>query len=601
VFLAVQDDGPAPFQRFAAKHNVYLETEEPALPALLRPALPNTAATFTSPSHLAGLLALVLPVLAGCALAVWLGGAPRWQRAVAAGFALIVAAALALSQVRSALLPCLLVGAGAAILAWRHIRLGPGTAVRPALPRGLLLVGLAGPAVLLVLAFVLGPAEAGGFRVVTDHWASAASLLREHFWLGVGPGNFSRHFPLFLRPGAEEAREPWSFVLEVWSSGGVVAVAVLAAALALFFRRTLSFGLRPGGDVPQDSDVGTRWEFYEGGMAGLIVAFVLRALPLPAAEIPGEALVAAARALVWFAVFALIHGNRWSGTTSVLACTAGVAALLLHLLVNDGISVPGVAQPLWVLAALALNGVPESPVLWGRGWLGRVLPLPVAAAAFLLFYVEIFAPVSDAAGTNRSALSLAQLYLDLRAGVGQATESGQVETVRAPGQVLGRIVQALEQAVRSEPGNARLWSNLANWYGELYQGFPEKADYLLRASRYARKAQALDPLGRDGYLAEARLCLIAARFSPSDEVRKQAGAEVPTVLSKVAGNAPQNPRLQFRLAEAHFQFGDPALGRVHAERALALDEQTPSSLLRLTDRQREQARKRLASAPTGQP
>src|SRR5947208_13128864 len=103
----------------AERHTVILERGEPALPQAMR-HLPVEFATFADRSHLAGCLALLLPALVGCVLAAWLGGVPRWQLGVALGCALLVVAALALTQVRSALLPCLLVGAAASVLAWRY-------------------------------------------------------------------------------------------------------------------------------------------------------------------------------------------------------------------------------------------------------------------------------------------------------------------------------------------------------------------------------------------------------------------------------------------------------------------------------------------------
>jgi len=119
--LAVGDRDPVLFERVAVKNNVYLETGEPALPLALRPTPPEPpAATFQSLTNLAGCLALLLPALVGCAVAAWLGGAPRWQLGVALGCALLTGLALALTQVRSAILPCLLVGAAASALAWRH-------------------------------------------------------------------------------------------------------------------------------------------------------------------------------------------------------------------------------------------------------------------------------------------------------------------------------------------------------------------------------------------------------------------------------------------------------------------------------------------------
>ncbi len=118
--LLTSERDPTLFEYVASRNNVQIEAEQPMLPLALRPRPPTPpTATFDSPAHLAGCLALLLPALAGCVLAAWLGGAPRWQVGVAVGCALLTALAVWLTQVRSAILPCLLVGAAASALAWR--------------------------------------------------------------------------------------------------------------------------------------------------------------------------------------------------------------------------------------------------------------------------------------------------------------------------------------------------------------------------------------------------------------------------------------------------------------------------------------------------
>src|SRR5207302_8283040 len=140
-----------------------------------------------------------------------------------------------------------------------------------------------------------------------------------------------RHYPQYMAPTAPAVvSQPGNFALEVWATLGLPALVALGVALVSFFRRTLSFAPGPSQGT-EDGEETTRWEFYEGGMIGLLVGFVFRALPLSGETITAEALAAAARAVVWFATFALLHGIRWTGATRVLACAAGVAALLLHL------------------------------------------------------------------------------------------------------------------------------------------------------------------------------------------------------------------------------------------------------------------------------
>src|SRR5262249_36048449 len=69
-------------------------------------------------------------------------------------------------------------------------------------------------------------------------------------------------------------------------------------------------------------------------------------------------LVAGGRSVVWFAAFALFETVPWTPRARRLALAAGVAALLLCLLVTGGISLPSVAPPLWPGAAAVAGGGP---------------------------------------------------------------------------------------------------------------------------------------------------------------------------------------------------------------------------------------------------
>jgi O-antigen ligase len=596
---ATSGSDPMLFERVAARNNVYLETNEPALPVAFRPTPPEPpAATFRELANLAGCLALLLPALAGCVVAAWLGGAPRWQLGVAVGCALLTGLALVLTQIRSALLPCLLVGAAASALAWRYYPTSrpPGSA-GPS-PRLLGLIAVAGLALLLLLAFALGPGPGQGLGDLTREWSAASAMIRDHPWLGVGAGNYGRHYPQYMAPTAPAvADQPGSFVLEVWATLGLPALLTLGVALVAFFRRTLSFA--PGAPVrAADDEETTRWEFYEGGMIGLLVGFVCRALPLSGEAIVAEALAAAARAVVWFAAFALLHGLRWTGATRVLACAAGVAALLLHLTFAGGISVPGVAQLMWVMAALALNGLPEASLPVGRHLLWRVLPLVLAAFVALMCGLQVFQPLTSAAASNRTALATAQLYLDVRSGVTPSRDDGKTERIRSRPQALLQITNQLADAVDTYGGNARYWADLANWYGEFY-ALTGDDETRRRAKKYADAARALDPLGEEGYLAAARLYQLVGARAPKAEARRQAADEAAKVLAKIVEKRPNDAQLHYRLATALLDAGDRNLSRVHAARALEVDGLAPTPQRRLRDAQREQAR-RIASPSSEQ-
>ncbi len=593
---ATSTSDPTLFERIATRNNVRPETGEPALPLALRPTPPRPpTATFTSPSNFAGFLALLLPPLAGCVLAAWRGGAPRWQRSAALGCALLAALALGLTRERSAILPCLLVGALAWVLVWGHYRMRP-QGMPGVSERKQLLLGLVGPAALLLLAFLTGPGAEKGLGDLTREWSTAWRMIRDHFWLGVGAGNYGRFYPQYMAPTAQTfASQPSNFALEVWATLGLPAIVGLGVALVHFFRRTLPI-IPDSEQGTEDEGPATRWEFYEGGMLGLLVGFLLRALPAGPDAIVAEAVAAVARVLIWFAAFAILQGIRWGGPTRVLAC-GGVAALLLHLAVTGGVSVPGVMQPLWVLAALTLNGLPVQPVPVGRHLVGRVLPLALATAAALLCALQLFQPTVAGASDDRTALAAGQKVLDVRSGVTAPQPEGKRERLRS--EALVYIISQLEDAVQSDPGNARYWVDLANWYGTLYETvIPTNEEYRRRGFEYARAAEdKYDPLGVEGYLAESRLHELGTSRAPSLDLRRQAVKLVAEPLLKIVQARPNDARLHYRLAVALFTAEEPALGKVHAARALELDLPGLAPERRLTEAQRQQA-ERLVNRPT---
>src|SRR5262249_29812572 len=93
----------------------------------------------------------------------------------------------------------------------------------------------------------------------------------------------------------------------------------------------------------------------------------------------------------------------------------GVAALLLNLLVSGGISFPSVAQPMWVLIALALNALPRAGFVWQpRHWAAAVLPVPLAATLAVSYFLLVFSPITSASTLENEARRNARPYLSWR-------------------------------------------------------------------------------------------------------------------------------------------------------------------------------------------
>ena len=142
------------------------------------------------------------------------------------------------------------VGAGLCLLAVRGRRL--------ASPRMLVATGLAGAVVvtgLVVAGLAMRRLDSlvltettksmrtrleywqGAWRVIGNGAPSLAGALAEPtFWLGVGPGNFPGPYARHKLPEAsEEIVDPHNLFLEVWATGGFLALVLLVAALVWGF------------------------------------------------------------------------------------------------------------------------------------------------------------------------------------------------------------------------------------------------------------------------------------------------------------------------------------------------------------------------------
>jgi cytochrome c-type biogenesis protein CcmH/NrfG len=338
------------------------------------------------------------------------------------------------------------------------------------------------------------------------------------------------------------------------------------------------------------------WEFYVGGMFGLLLGFLLRVQD-PQIDLIGEAIAAGLRSVVWFASFALFERVAWSDRGRLLALTTGVVALLLNLCVSGGINDPAVAGLLWVAVALALNSAEPTPAASvSRRPLARALPLPVLAALTVFYFVYFFYPITTAANLMDTALRN-----------GRALLTGLVRMDYRT--IKSQVIERLEQAAREDPGNARICIDLAQWY------LVEQD--IQRALARARMAQKLDPDSRGGYQAEYQVHMgVAGRLQPPSGPGMVAGPAYRILLDehrdallnpqqrkmarehyRRAGDAlaryvsqdPTDAPLYFQMADAYARAGDSARAREAAERAVECNRVSTRPTRKLNDRQHQQA------------
>ncbi len=457
-----------------------------------------------------------------------------------------------------------------------------------------------------------------------EYWQTTWQMIRERPWLGVGPGNFGEHYPRLMPAHSEEKiKDPHNFILEMAATCGVFALLALLATLAAFFYpvvRELGHTASGVALAPRETPLGeltqprspeqpVRWEFYLGGMFGLVLGFVLRVNTATPSSLLGETYAAAVRSVVWFAAFALLERLVWTDRGRTLALTTGIVALLLNLCVSGGIGFPSVAGPLWVAVALALNAAVLRPISWlSRLGAAMILPLPIFLGLFLGYGVYVLYPVLASDGLVREAVQ-AVAYFQKEANKPPTERSAGIRD--HPDRFLQKgVIHRLDQAAQLTPEDARIYVQLAWWTNVLWELSRQKSQRELpiaeRALRYGVKATQLDPRGAAGYWVQYQIRMRYAKINEDDAetLRKIHGD--PVVINdreytareqyKLAARTiepylphdPHDTELHYALWRAWSKAGDKDKAREHALQALQLDALVLTPMRKLTDSQRKQ-------------
>ena len=358
-----------------------------------------------------------------------------------------------------------------------------------------LMIGVAVAAGGLDVQVLSEAAKSLEFRL--QYWRSTLAMIARYPWFGVGPGNFQEYYTQFKLPQAsEEIRDPHNFVLEVWATGGTIAVAALVGALvALAWRMWLANTLtsdRADAPVQPPIEKSMRDAMFvvAGGGAGLPLAFLLGPLfgyAMTEGQL-GCALVAGV------AVVAILWPWLKSGPLPPRVLALGVLALAIHWLAAGGIAFPGVAGSFWILMALALNQIESEPAAnrqLPRKLLRRLIPLAafaVVTAAAVACYYTAYGPVlklqdamAQAEGARPAARAVA--YADaakvdpLSAEPWIALAELELETIRqnrASQANYEHLLIAANHVRELRPHSSAAWRQLGHWYAECYKRFPAK-------------------------------------------------------------------------------------------------------------------------------
>ncbi|MCS7468255.1 O-antigen ligase family protein [Stieleria sp. ICT_E10.1] len=330
-------------------------------------------ATFALANSLAAvLLVAVLPPLAmlrggGVANQSRVNSRSGWSRALLVLLSVLGVAALFATRSRSALVACLLAGL------WIWIRGGRSGEVKGVkLLAGAALLALSISGVVLVALLLWGDDEwmaaaPASLEFRLQYWKATARLLWDHPIVGAGPGGFQAMYLRYRLPIANESiADPHNFLFETLAAGGLIGglLFVLASIACLVTcRRTAT-------------DAGTENAGTADGAAGTDASDDLRADSLGGeTHVVSRWMIGGACAslgLVWS--LALISGQLPDLQASVFAVPVAVAAgwlthrslrrlstvqlrllggsillaMMTHLTVSGGWTVPGVAMVIWL-------------------------------------------------------------------------------------------------------------------------------------------------------------------------------------------------------------------------------------------------------------
>jgi hypothetical protein len=376
--------------------------------------------------------------------------------------------------------------------------------------------------------------------------ATAARLIGEHPLLGIGPGNFSRHSP-------EGLAGPHSFWLNVAVSAGVAALLVVLGVLARvgWLTRSGDHQDQPGASLSSsvNPSTGPRWEFYLGGVAGLLLGFVLSTGDIPAEAPPSAMLhlgaVAAVRSLVWFAAFALFETVIWNRRLLRAQILLGLGLAGLFGCFSDSLALPTLQWPFWVLAAIALNLTSSShPQSADRdlrfsGW-------AVAPLALALLIGNVIQAAYPGLGTTyavREARAASRLLPDQVRAVEGRSGPRQVEAMQQADRFLdANILEPLRRGARADPDNAALLLELARWsrghwdYRLALHDETAAADITKRIIGWTDRASRLDPRNLAGPLGTAEALLLF--LDESRVLRKERLAALDKTISAIADRDP---------------------------------------------------------------
>ena len=450
------------------------------------------------------------------------------------------------------------------------------------------LIGLV--AATVSITALVKPKAVTSFAFRVQYWQATLHMIADRPWLGCGPGNFQDVYTQYKLPEAsEEVADPHDFLLEVWATAGTPAMLALLGVLGLFWancRVGFSPPLQEGGLKPTPLH---DWKFV---LAGLMGGFLL-SIPLGqiSAAPPSNMAVLIGLPVAVVCMALLVPWIR-SGSFPpddhgyMVPAGLGVAVLLVDLLTTGGIGMPAVAQSLWLLLALGLDGAwPRHPQAGHEYMVPDMVPARPRAVAMVLLAIVLGLSVA-CHQTSYARVLPCQGFLRLAR---REYLDGQQQSA----------LEAAQKAVDADPRSSDAHAFLAEIHLDAWLASPDPADY--------EAFEAHDALARQMAPQSASIWRASAdhyrrAFAKTDargqHVQPRAVEQAIEIAQRTTNELyPGSGSDRAALAMIYHQAGDEVAYRREAKAALELDRRMTHEDKRLP----ESLRQRLEAAAEGSP
>jgi O-antigen ligase/tetratricopeptide (TPR) repeat protein len=397
-----------------------------------------------------------------------------------------------------------------------------------------------------------------------QYWTTAAKIIAEHPFTGVGPGNFA-NFYTHYKPAAalETVVDPHNFLLSILAQYGPLGLISFLAIIALPLLKTI-FSASPGASSEQDRLIPGFGKFVVICIILITLAMLLirpLIIKLPPAVTIAEkqaatiilfivpagifALAASLLAAAVFSAKTKLMPFNIDLTTAALLC--GIIGFLLHNCIDFAIFEPGVLTTFWaIMAALIASDFHRK----------CRTPLALKPPAFVRIAVPIAALALLWVISNYALLPVAK--------AGAKTTLAMQQTSYAH--------QLLDQAAKDDP----LDPSLPNLNGRLYlKNFSEtpnaQLDLLEKAEACFLAAIARDRADFKNYQKLSEVCNLFAKNGPAQEKNNWLNYALVSLRFAVE-RYPGSSQLRIESAEVAEQLYETALALAQYKRAVEIED-----------------------------